>query len=41
VKDLHDLHDQMARRKARETIALLVWRDGKTLTLPAVLEEYR
>jgi S1-C subfamily serine protease len=40
VKALHDLHDQMARGKARARIALRVWRDGKTLTLPAVLEEY-
>ena len=41
VKDLHHLHDGMARRKAGETVTLRVWRAGQTLTLPPALEEYR
>ncbi len=41
VKDLHHLHDRMAAHKAGEPFSLQVWRDGQTLTLTAVLEEYR
>ena len=41
VKDLHHLHDQMARHKAGDPITLGVWRDGQTLGFTAVLEEYR
>ena len=38
VKDLHHLHDAMARRKAGETVTLRVWRAGQTLTLTSSLE---
>jgi S1-C subfamily serine protease len=38
---LHHRHDQMARHKAGDPITLGVWRDGQTLGLTAVLEEYR
>lgn len=41
VKDLHHLHDRMAARKAGDSSPLQVWRNGHTLTLTAVLEEYR
>jgi serine protease Do len=41
VKDLHHLHDRMAARKAGDSFPFQVWRNGHTLTLTAVLEEYR
>jgi serine protease Do len=41
VKDLHHLHEGMARRKAGEIVMLRVWRTGQTLTLMPSLEEYR
>ena len=41
VRNLHDLHDEMARHKAGETVALRVWRAGRTLTVTPQLEEYR
>jgi serine protease Do len=41
VKDLHDLHAGMARRKAGDIVTLHVWRNGQTLTLTPSLEEYR
>jgi len=41
VKDLHHLHDQMALYKAGDAVELRVWREGRTSTVRAVLEEYR
>jgi serine protease Do len=41
VRNLHDLHDEMARHKAGETVALRVWRAGRRLTVTPQLEEYR
>lgn len=41
MKNLHHLHDEMARHKARETVELRVWRAGRTLTVTPELEEYR
>jgi S1-C subfamily serine protease len=41
VKDLHHLHEQMARHKAGDAVELRVLRDGRKLTIRAVLEEYR
>ena len=41
VRNLHQLHDGMARREAGGTVTLRVWRAGRTLTLTATLEEYR
>jgi len=41
VRNLHQLHDGMARREVGETVALRVWRASQTLTLTAALEEYR
>jgi serine protease Do len=41
VRDLHQLHDETARRKVGDSVTLRVWRGGQTLTLAAALEEYR
>ena len=41
VKDLHHLHEQMALYNPGDAVGLRVWRDGRTLTIRAVLEEYR
>lgn len=41
VRNLHQLHEGMARREAGETVTLRVWRAGQTLTLAATLEDYR
>ena len=41
VRDLHHLHEETARHKAGEPVALRVWRDGRVLTVTLVLEEYR
>jgi serine protease Do len=41
VKDLHHLHERMALYKAGDAVELRIWRDGRTLTVRAVLEEYR
>jgi serine protease Do len=41
VTDLHHLHERMALHKAGDAVELRVWRDGRTLTVRAVLEEYR
>ena len=41
VRDLHQLHDQLARQRIGEEIPLSVWRAGTTLTLRPRLEEYR
>jgi serine protease Do len=41
VKDLHRLHEELARHKVGEPVELRIWRAGDTLTIRAVLEEYR
>ena len=41
VKDLHHLHEELARHRIGETVEIALWRDGRTLSLKAVLEEYR
>ena len=41
VKDLPHRHERMALYKAGDTVELRVWRDGRTFTLRAVLEDYR
>jgi serine protease Do len=41
VRNLHQLHEGMARREAGETVTLRVWRAGQTLTLAATLKDYR
>ena len=41
VKDLHHLHEAIERNRIGDTVALTVWRAGRTLTLTAVLEEWR
>ncbi|HXD99161.1 MAG TPA: PDZ domain-containing protein, partial [Candidatus Acidoferrum sp.] len=41
VKNLHDLHEEMARHKAGEAVALRVWRAGRMLSVTPQLEDYR
>jgi S1-C subfamily serine protease len=41
VKDVHHLHDLLARRKVGETVPVTIYRNGLTLTVPAVLGEER
>ena len=41
VKDVHHLHDGMARHKAGETATLRVWRAGQVLMLAVSLQDYR
>jgi serine protease Do len=41
VKDLHDVHEALARHRAGEAVDVVVWRDGEVLTRRLVLEEYR
>lgn len=41
VKDLHHLHESLARHKIGDRVALSVWRNGGSSTLTPVLEEYR
>jgi S1-C subfamily serine protease len=41
VTDLHHLHEVLFRRKPGDTVALTLWRDGRTLTVAPVLEELR
>jgi S1-C subfamily serine protease len=41
VKDLHHFHEALARHRIGETVEVAVWRDGETLVVRAVLEEYR
>jgi serine protease Do len=41
VKDLHHLHESIARHEIGDRVAVTVWRDGESATLTAVLEEYR
>jgi serine protease Do len=41
VKDLHHFHEALARQRIGETVEVSLWREGQTLTLRTVLEEYR
>lgn len=41
VRDLHHLHDALARRRIGEIVEVTLWREGQTLSLKAELEEYR
>jgi serine protease Do len=41
VRDLHHLHELLAHRKLGESLPLRVWREGRTFTLTAELEEAR
>ena len=41
VKDLHELHEVLARYRIGEAVVITVWRAGQTLSLRAVLEEFR
>lgn len=41
VKDLHHLHESLERHRIGDAVAVTVWRRGQSLTMQAVLEEYR
>jgi serine protease Do len=41
VKDLHHLHDALARHRIGDPVEVTLWREGQTLSVNAVLEEYR
>ena len=41
MKDLHELHEVLARYRIGEAVVITVWRAGQTLSLQAVLEEFR
>ncbi|MBI4636166.1 MAG: trypsin-like peptidase domain-containing protein [Candidatus Rokubacteria bacterium] len=41
VRDLHHFHEALVGHRIGETVAVTLWRDAATLTLNAVLEEYR
>ena len=41
VRDLHHLHETLGRHTIGEAVEVTIRRDGGTLTLKAVLEEYR
>jgi serine protease Do len=41
VTDLHHLHEALFRRKAGEVVETTLWRDGQTLTVRPVLQEYK
>jgi S1-C subfamily serine protease len=41
VRDLHEVHDELSRHRGGQTVEIVVWREGQTLTTKAVLEEYR
>ena len=41
VFDLHPFHDLLQRHRIGEPVDVTVWRDGQTLTLRPVPEEYR
>jgi serine protease Do len=41
VKDLHHLHDAVARRQAGDAVALRLWREGQVVDVTATLVEYR
>jgi S1-C subfamily serine protease len=39
VRDLHDLHEVLSRRRVGEAIEISVWREGQALTLQPILKE--
>jgi serine protease Do len=39
VRDLHQFHEVLSRRRVGESIGISVWREGQTLTLESVLRE--
>ena len=39
ITDLHHLHEELSRHRIGETVEVSAWRDGRTVTLRAVLEE--
>jgi len=41
VRDLHHFHEALARNKIGEPVEVVLWREGQTLLLRAVLEQYR
>ena len=41
VKDLHHLHESLDRHKIGDRVAVTVWRNGDSVTLTPLLEEYR
>jgi S1-C subfamily serine protease len=41
IRNLHDLHERLARHRVGETIDVAVWRDGRMLVVGAVLGEER
>jgi serine protease Do len=41
ITDLHGLHEELFRHRAGDTIEVAIWRDGRTLTVRASLEEYQ
>jgi S1-C subfamily serine protease len=41
VTDLHHFHDLLQQHKIGEPVDVTVWRNGETLTLRPVPEEYR
>jgi S1-C subfamily serine protease len=41
VKDVHHLHESLARHRIGDAIGMTVRRGGQSLTMHAVLEEYR
>ena len=41
VKDLHHFHEAISRHRIGETVEVSRWRAGQSVTLRAVLEEYR
>ena len=41
VKDLHHLHESLARHKIGDRVAVTVWRNGESSTFAPVLEEYQ
>ncbi len=41
MKDLHHLHEALASHRIGEGVDVTVWREGRTLSLRAVLEEFR
>jgi S1-C subfamily serine protease len=41
TRDLHQLHEEVGRRRVGETVEVTLWRDGATLRVPAVLKDHR
>ncbi|MEK7700687.1 MAG: hypothetical protein AAB418_01645 [candidate division NC10 bacterium] len=41
MKDLHQLHEALARYRIGEAVDITVWREEQTLSLRAVLDEFR